>query len=235
MPRLAAESNAASAERAQPTQPRRESANRAVARISYGLLVVIALVWASVLFALLLGTTPALAQHRTPRLTVAVPGSSTATNTPTIASPTATPKKDAPTATATSAPPTATATSASGNRSPGAAVQAPTPVTTRIDLSQPTLGTSSGDPTATFTPSNLASNGLAIFTTLGCIVGVIGLLAVGITWLTLVSDGWGPMLKAVVRGNRRGKLRFKRKGVDSRGAARSRQPVSAPKSRSGWR
>ena len=91
-------------------------------------------------------------------------------------------------------------------------------------------------PWSGFSPSDLDSNGLTIFATLGCILGLIGLLALTIAWITLMSDGWGPMLKAVLLGNRRGKRRFNRqaraKGASGpkRGGSRS---VANP--RGGWR
>ena len=220
MPRLAREDDAMPANRA-PVKGR--TVGGIVARAPRVLLVAIALVWAVLLFALLPGAPPtavragALLQPSPTDTPTDIP-TDTPTDTPTI-TPTA-----PPASTATSVPPTATT-----------APLAPTPVTTRIDLSQPTLGTSTGDTASTFTPSNLASSGLAIFTTLGCIVGLIGLLAVAIAWITLVSDGWGPMLKAVVRGNRRGRLRFPRKGASGRDATRERPPSSAPRSRGGWR
>lgn len=91
----------------------------------------------------------------------------------------------------------------------------------------------SGNQTAVPAPSDLASNGLTIFATLGCIIGLIGLLALTIAWITLMSDGWGPMLKAVALGNRRGRRRFKRAGVDS--GRRGREGVrSVARSRGGW-
>lgn len=223
MPRLAREDDAMPANHA-PLKGRTVSG--ILARAPRVLLVALALVWVGLLVALLPGAwpTPVQAGALVQAVFTDPPTATTAADTPTTV----------PTSTATNAPPTATATRGS-TQSSGGAPQAPTPVTTRIDLSQPTLGTSASDTVSTFTPSNLASNGLAVFTTLGCIVGLIGLLAVAITWITLVSDGWGPMLKAVVRGNRRGKLRFTRKGADARGATRERTPVSAPRSRGGWR
>lgn len=233
MPRLAREDDAMLATH---TQPQRQTASRALAWVPRALLVAIALAWVALLFALLPGARPAPAQaralHQVAAMNQPTTGKPSVTSTPTTApadSPTA-----PPASTATAVPPTATASSGS-TQSSGGGSQAPTPITTRIDLSQPTLGTTNSTITSTFTPSNLASNGLAIFTALGCIVGVIGLLAVGITWITLVSDGWGPLLKAVVRGNRRGKLRFTRKGAERRVAKREQAPVSASRSRDGWR
>lgn len=86
------------------------------------------------------------------------------------------------------------------------------------------------------TPVTLTSNGLAIFTTLGCILGVIGLLAFGIAWITLLSDGWGPMLRALIVGNRKGRLRFARKPQNGR-LSEPRPPRTpvAGGGRGGWR
>lgn len=112
---------------------------------------------------------------------------------------------------------------------------APTVAPTVSATAQPTADTAgtSGAPT----PITLTSNALAIFTTLGCLLGVIGLLALVIAWITLVSDGWGPMLKALIVGNRRGRLRFARRPTNSR--ARLTGPpgraTPAPRERGGWR
>ena len=182
--------------------------------------------WGLLLLGLLPGATHALAQPQTGSARLADPPTGSPGPPPTD-----TPVADTPTtapATPTKAPPPPT-------RVP----QAPTPVTTRIDLSQPTIGTSSGGQASDFSPSNLTSNGLTIFTTLGCILGLVGLLAITITWITLVSDGWGPMLKAVALGNRRGKLRFERKKASASPGARTRagqrDPVSVSPSRDRWR
>jgi hypothetical protein len=91
---------------------------------------------------------------------------------------------------------------------------APTVAPTVGATAQPTADTASTS--AGPTPITLTSNGLAIFTSLGCLLGVIGLLALVIAWITLVSDGWGPMLKALIVGNRRGRLRFARRPTNSR-------------------
>ncbi|HEY7834778.1 MAG TPA: hypothetical protein VIG30_14490 [Ktedonobacterales bacterium] len=93
---------------------------------------------------------------------------------------------------------------------------------------RPALGAASEGQAATSALGDLTSNGLLIFTTIGCIFGVIGLLAVIVASVTLVSDGWGPMLKAMIRGNRRGRLRFKRRGGAASGDAR-RAPRSDPR------
>ncbi len=49
---------------------------------------------------------------------------------------------------------------------------------------------------------------LLLSTVLGCVLGVVGLIALAFTGLTLSSDGWGPLIKAVLLGNRRGRRRF---------------------------
>jgi hypothetical protein len=72
------------------------------------------------------------------------------------------------------------------------------------------------------------SSVLVIFTTAGCIVGVLGLLAVVVAWIALVSDGWGPLLTVLVLGNRRGKRRFRRRERQrSRVAPRAERPEYA--------
>jgi hypothetical protein len=81
-----------------------------------------------------------------------------------------------------------------------------------VNLGQPGVGSSdSGGGIASFSPTQLTSSGLVIFTTLGCLLGVGGLAALAIGGISLVSDGWGPLLVVLLLGNRRGKRRFARK------------------------
>ncbi len=124
------------------------------------------------------------------------------TNTP-MGSPTATnpPATATPTTQATDTPVPATPTP----------TDTPAAQPTRAVFSEPTLGTTSGSGPAGFSPENLASYGLVISTVLGCVLGVVGLIALAFTGLTLSSDGWGPLIKAVLLGNRRGRRRFDRR------------------------
>lgn len=129
-----------------------------------------------------------------------------------------TPPATPPTATATSAPaatatpkPTATTAAPPPQNGGGPPPSTGGPQPTRVILSQPTLGDSAQGGVSEFSPANLTSNGIFIFSTLGCVLGVLGLIGLVIAWITLVSDGWGPLLKALLLGNRRGKRRFKHK------------------------
>lgn len=90
---------------------------------------------------------------------------------------------------------------------------------------------------AGFSPADMSSNGLFVFTTLGCVMGLLGLLAVLVTWVTLVSDGWGPVLKALILGNRRGKRRFGRGSRAGRDDDRMgwSEPGPATRGGGGWR
>ena len=126
---------------------------------------------------------------------------------------TGTPIPTGPAATPTNTPALATATpttQATATPVPAAPTPTDTPAAqpTRAVFSEPTLGTTSGSGPAGFSPENLASYGLVISTVLGCVLGVIGLIALAFTGLTLSSDGWGPLIKAVLLGNRRGRRRF---------------------------
>ena len=164
-------------------------------------LVALAAGWLLLVLALTIGSGQALAQ---PIVMGNLPASPP-TNTPPTG-PTAT-----PTNTPTSMPATATPTTqATATPVPAAPTPTDTPAAqpTRAVFSEPTLGTTSGSGPAGFSPENLASYGLVISTVLGCVLGVVGLIALAFTGLTLSSDGWGPLIKAVLLGNRRGRRRF---------------------------
>ncbi|HEY7984624.1 MAG TPA: hypothetical protein VID73_10680 [Ktedonobacterales bacterium] len=165
--------------------------------------------------------TRAAAQQLLPA-TSAPTNTPTATDTPTSAA--TTPTVDAtatkgPAATATkgavtpTVAATATATSSGGDNSGGGGPVGPQP--TRVNLGQPGVGSSdNGGGIAGFSPTQLTSNGLVIFTTLGCLLGVGGIAALAIGGISLVSDGWGPLLLVLLLGNRRGRRRFARKPTD---------------------
>jgi hypothetical protein len=128
----------------------------------------------------------------------------TPVNTPTVA-PTATPEPPTATPTiaqsATNTPVVANTPSGSGG---GAAGPGPTsPQSTKVVLSQPTVSNGSSDPLQGLSPSNFGTNGMLIATTLGCIVGLLGIVIGGIALYVLVQSGYGPFLRALVLGNRR--------------------------------
>ena len=96
-----------------------------------------------------------------------------------------------------------------------------------------------GNPGGSFTPSDLTSPWMLVVSVLGCIFGLIGLGTVLVTWYLLVSDGWGPLVKAVLLGNRKGKRRFKHKepghSAGARQPASASMPASAMRQRESWR
>ena len=164
--------------------------------------------------------TPTDTPTPTPTPASAATPTNTPTNTPTPA-PTAL-ATDTPSSSATNTPPPgATATqrpssggnnggSNGGNNGGNGGGVGPQP--TRVNLSQPTVGSSdSGAGIADFSPSKLASNGLFFLTTLGCVFGIAGIAALAIGGVSLVSDGWGPLLVVLLLGNRRGRRQFPRK------------------------
>jgi hypothetical protein len=155
--------------------------------------------------AVLLGATPTNTPIPTPTDTPISAASPTAGATATT-TPQGTATKSATTPTVA---PTAT-TDSSGGDSGGGGPVGPQP--TRVNLGQPGVGSSdSGGGIAGFSPTQLTSNGLIIFTTLGCLLGVGGIAALAIGGISLVSDGWGPLLVVLLLGNRRGKRHFARK------------------------
>jgi hypothetical protein len=90
----------------------------------------------------------------------------------------------------------------------GAADPGPTgPQATKVVLSQPTVSNGSGGPLGGLSPSNFGTNGLLVATTLGCVVALLGIAIGGIALYVLVQGGYGPFLRALAQGNRRGKDR----------------------------
>jgi hypothetical protein len=145
-------------------------------------------------------------QEVVPTNTLPVPTNTPIPDTPTVV-PTAT--ADLPTATptiaqsATDTP--AVANTPSGNGG-GAADPGPTsPQSTEVVLSQPTVSSGSSNPLQGLSPSNFGTNGLLVATTLGCIVGLLGIAVGGIALYKLVQSGYGPFLRALALGNRRNK------------------------------
>jgi hypothetical protein len=52
-------------------------------------------------------------------------------------------------------------------------------------------------------PANFGTNGLLVATTLGCIIGLLGIVVGGTALYKLVQSGYGPFLIALALGNRR--------------------------------
>ena len=164
-------------------------------------------------------------------------GSPTATPTATPSTPAPSPTTAQPTATSapTSAPTAAPQPTATQPAVSGAGGAAPQP--TRQNLAQPTIGASQQGPVGSYTPSNLASPWLLVLSALGCVFGLLGLGTLMVTWYLLASDGWTPVVKAVLLGNRKGKRRFPQRSSGPSGRARRpvAAPISAQRARGGWR
>ena len=87
---------------------------------------------------------------------------------------------------------------------------------TQIDLSQPTVGASSA-PAAVPVTTSLGSNGLTIAVILSCLTGVFGLILGSVALSALLRGGYGPFLRALLPGGRRGgrgSSRAQRNGYD---------------------
>ena len=115
------------------------------------------------------------------------------TDTPT-AVPTAAPTSSVATAPATAAPVDTTNATGSGGGSGGAQP-------TTVVLSQPTVSSSSGGPSQVASSSNFGTNGLVIATLLGCVVALLGVIVGAFALRALVRSGYGPFLRALVRGD----------------------------------
>ncbi|HEX9058409.1 MAG TPA: hypothetical protein VF818_12850 [Ktedonobacterales bacterium] len=176
---------------------------------------------------------PTAAATNTPTGTTAAP-TATATTSP-VGTTTVTTTATAGTATAT-ATATAPVTSGGGGNNGGGGSDGggvPGPQPTRVILSQPTIGVSASGGVADFSPSGMNSYVLLMLSTLGCVFGIGGLIAAVVTWYMLVNQGWGPMIKAVLLGNRRGQRRFA--GASGNAYAERSAPVPAYRDRGGWR
>ncbi|MGO8947614.1 MAG: hypothetical protein ACLQUY_08120 [Ktedonobacterales bacterium] len=130
----------------------------------------------------------------------------TPADTPTD-TPTATPTEIAPTATSTSVieatstaiPANTPADNGGGSASPGTTGPQPT----KVVLTQPTVGNGSGSSLQGLSPSNFGTNGLLVATTLGCVVGLLGVVIGAFALRALVRSGYGPFLRALLRGDRK--------------------------------
>ncbi|MGH2515516.1 MAG: hypothetical protein ACRDHP_07655, partial [Ktedonobacterales bacterium] len=139
------------------------------------------------------------------------PPQSTPTPTPTATvagttTPSTTPSVSPPTATATTAP----AGGGGGGGGNGGGGGGPAgPNVTRVVFSQPTFGANDNSPLQGLTPSAFGSNGLLLASTLSCVVALLGVIIAAIALLVLVRGGYGPYLKALLRGKRAGRKRGK--------------------------
>lgn len=145
--------------------------------------------------------TPVLATS-TPTPTSGPSVTSTPSSTPN-ASPTV-----ASTATATSAPSNGGGGGGGGGGQGGGGGPAG-PNVTRVVYSQPTVGVSDNGPLQGLSPSAFGSNGLLLASTLSCVVALLGVIIAAIALLVLMRGGYGPFLKALLRGKRAGRKRGK--------------------------
>ena len=137
--------------------------------------------------------------------TTPLPTDTPVPNTPTVV-PTATALATATPTTAQSATDTPVVANTPSGNGGGAADPGPTnPQSTKVVLSQPTVNNGSSNPLQGLSPSNFGTNGLLVATTLGCIVGLLGIAIGGIALYKLVQSGYGPFLRALALGNRRSK------------------------------
>src|SRR5258708_2330405 len=88
---------------------------------------------------------------------------------------------------------------------------------TKVVLSQPTFGSGGDGSQQGFSPAAFGSNGLLFATTMSCVVALLGLIVAVVSIRILVRGGYGPFLRALLRGKRAGRKR----GAKGRAAARS--------------
>lgn len=113
------------------------------------------------------------------------------------------------TSTPTTAPPTAT-TGDSGGGGGGGNGGDVGPQPTKVVSQLPSAGGSGDGPLGGLSAGAFGSNGLLLATTSSCIVALLGLLIAAIALSVLLRGGYGPFLKALLRGKRAGQARGKR-------------------------
>ena len=152
-------------------------------------------------------TTPTEAPTATPTNTPHPGGSPTPSVSPSV---TAT---GTATGTPTTAPPTATSgdTGGGGGGGNGGDVG---PQPTKVVSQLPSAGGNGSGPLGGLSPGAFGSNGLLLAATSSCIVALLGLLIAAIALSVLLRGGYGPFLKALLRGKRAGQAHGKpgRKG-----------------------
>lgn len=160
------------------------------------------------------GTTPTAME--TPTQAVA-----TATDTPVPAdTPMDTPAPaDTPTDTPTTAPAAGGGGGSNSTNNGGAGSgggdtsSAAAPNVTRVVFSQPTVAAGNDSAVPALAGATFGSNALLLATTMSCVVGLLGLTVAGVALMVLVRRGYGPFLRALLRGKRAGNARDKqRKG-----------------------
>lgn len=156
------------------------------------------------------------------------------TSTPTTTVPAATATPVPPTATATDSPapvdtptntpaatdtPTDTPVGNSGGGNPngdtgggngptgGNPASSAAPNVTRVVFSQPTVAAGNDSAVPGLAGATFGSNGLLLATTMSCVVGLLGLTVAGIALAVLTRRGYGPFLRALLRGKRAGRRR----------------------------
>jgi hypothetical protein len=141
-------------------------------------------------------TTPTNTPGQAPTATPTLSGTTTPTTTATVTV-TATTTK---TATAT-----ATATSDSSGGGTGGLGGDTGPQPTKVVFTQPNGGNGGGGPLGGLSPSTIGSSGLLFAATGSCIVALLGLIVAAIALMVLVQGGYGPYLRALLRGKRAGR------------------------------
>jgi hypothetical protein len=161
----------------------------------------------------IIGTTPPSdpTATNTPSATASATGTGTATASATVTK----------TATATATPAFNDNGGGGGYGDGGGATPANGAQPTKVVFSQPTGGSSDGGPLQGLSPGAFGSNGLLIAMTMSCLVGVLGLGVAAVAITVLVRGGYGPFLKALLRGKRAGQPLGKgiRKGKSASGSA----------------
>jgi hypothetical protein len=103
-----------------------------------------------------------------------------------------------PSVTPTPLPPTPTDTPYGGGGDIG-------PQPTKVVSQLPSAGGGGGGTFGGLSPGAIGSNGLLLATTSSCIVSLLGLLIAAIALSVLLRGGYGPFLKALLRGKRAGR------------------------------
>lgn len=202
------------------------------------LILTTAVLWLLLTVLALAGIQPAAASSRqasSPNISASPTATCTLIICPTTPSPTQPPPTATSATTATIAPtstvppkktPTATATAPSGNGGGGSGNgggggNGPTsagPDVTRVVFSQPTVAAGNDSAVPGLGGATFGSNGLLLATTMSCMVGLLGLTVAGIALMVLVRRGYGPFLRALMRGKRAGQRRGKKDAYGNDGA-----------------
>ncbi len=98
----------------------------------------------------------------------------------------------------------------SGSGGGGGGSSTAAPDVTRVVFSQPTVAAGNDGAVPALAGATFGSNGLLLATTMSCVVGLLGLTVAGIALVVLMRRGYGPFLRALLRGKRAETTRSKR-------------------------